>query len=401
MPPREDILRRMLVSKQFLASNTGQLTPNSDAVAVAKMILTAHDAAELAAAAVADHVGVDDLPARVYLMDYPSRIANKRPECGLFPGVDFLRQLNTARTAFKHQGVLPDSRSWFRVVERTWDWVNAWCATYLGTPLDQIDLEQLLEDDTVRGLYAEAKESYGQGHYKSALEGIALAFYFVLVAFPGITYAVVGTANTNDALMLAPYGIRPSDFLNLQRFLPRVSKEIKSSDLKIDWDTRETGNAANWTALNVRFRLDTFLDIALKIQHAPWAPQPYEYWMVFDDVITPKGETADVWVVEWKGEWPLAVPVGKRTLRRIARGEKLRCRLSASEDPTKQKVVSSGLAGLLEPKPTLETADVLTVMFGPDIATEFGYVNSADVEITSAPKESDWHRKLFPHLYPK
>jgi hypothetical protein len=45
---REEILRRVLVAKQLLAANSGQLTPSSDATAVARMVLLAHDAAELA-----------------------------------------------------------------------------------------------------------------------------------------------------------------------------------------------------------------------------------------------------------------------------------------------------------------------------------------------------------------
>lgn len=57
MPIAPDILRRLLVSRHLLASHEGRLTPQSDAMALAQVILTAHDAAELAIAAVATAVG--------------------------------------------------------------------------------------------------------------------------------------------------------------------------------------------------------------------------------------------------------------------------------------------------------------------------------------------------------
>ena len=50
----EETLRRLLVAKHLLASSGGQLTPHSDATTVARMILAAHDAAELALAAIAN-----------------------------------------------------------------------------------------------------------------------------------------------------------------------------------------------------------------------------------------------------------------------------------------------------------------------------------------------------------
>jgi len=112
----EETLRRLLVAKHLLASNSGQLTPQSDATTVARMVLAAHDAAELAAAAIASHLNVPNLNARdqVYLMDYPARIAAAAGGAA-FPGTDFLRRLNNARLGFKHFGNLPDPGSWHRV----------------------------------------------------------------------------------------------------------------------------------------------------------------------------------------------------------------------------------------------------------------------------------------------
>ena len=141
---RDEVLRRLVVSKQLLLNKGGQLTPSSDAVAVAHMILTAHDSAELVAAAIAQHVGVTSLTDKTYLMDYPALIEKVCSKSGPFPGKDFLKQLNTVRIYFKHNGILPDPRDWYRVIENTWEWVNQWCSTYVGISFDEIDLEQLL-----------------------------------------------------------------------------------------------------------------------------------------------------------------------------------------------------------------------------------------------------------------
>ena len=54
----EETLRRLMVSKHLLAASSGQQTPDADALTVARLVLTAHDAAELAAATIADSRGV-------------------------------------------------------------------------------------------------------------------------------------------------------------------------------------------------------------------------------------------------------------------------------------------------------------------------------------------------------
>jgi len=118
-------LRRLLISKELLASTIGQLRPDSDALAVARAILTSHDAAEIAAAAIADHVGVK-IKARekIYLLDYPSRIEEVCKDKGAFPGTTFVKDLNDARISFKHHGTTPDPRQWYPVVHRTWDFID-------------------------------------------------------------------------------------------------------------------------------------------------------------------------------------------------------------------------------------------------------------------------------------
>lgn len=166
IPP--EVLRRLLAAKTLLASNAAQLTPDSDPIVVGKMVLAAHDAAELAAAAIADHLGAD-LSGRHYLTQYPVLIEQRWRGAAVFPGKNFLSQLDKVRTLFKHSGILPDAREWFQVIENTWKWVDSWCNAYLGLSIDEIDMEQLLNDEKVKGYYRLAKEHGDKGEHREAL----------------------------------------------------------------------------------------------------------------------------------------------------------------------------------------------------------------------------------------
>src|SRR5438094_6350079 len=99
-----DILQRLLVAKHLLAASDDQLTPSSDAAAIARMILAAHDSAELAMAAIASHLQVPGLTERMSLTDYAPKIEAHSGTA--LSGADFLKQLNAVRIAFKHHGVL-------------------------------------------------------------------------------------------------------------------------------------------------------------------------------------------------------------------------------------------------------------------------------------------------------
>src|SRR5689334_16658628 len=103
-----DILQRLVVAKHLLAANSDQLTPNSDASAVARMVLAAHDGAELALAAIASHLNAPGLTDRLFLQDYPTKIEERTGKP--LAGADYLRRLNRVRVGFKHDGVLPDAR---------------------------------------------------------------------------------------------------------------------------------------------------------------------------------------------------------------------------------------------------------------------------------------------------
>ncbi len=109
-PLTPDSLRRLLMVKGLLGE-IHALTPTSDALAVARAILTAHDAAELALATLADILGARPKdPA--FLMNYAGALRDK---LGDLAGYGFLSSLNDERVSFKHKGNLPNVQQWHRV----------------------------------------------------------------------------------------------------------------------------------------------------------------------------------------------------------------------------------------------------------------------------------------------
>lgn len=385
---RPEVAIRLVSAKQFLLASAGQLTPNSDAILVGKMILTAHDAAELAAAAIADHLGVE-LPDRTYLTSYPGLIERHLPS-QLFPGKEFLRQLDRVRTSFKHHGIRPNSADWFRVIEKTWDRVEEWCATYLEMSLEDIDLAQLIENSAVKDLYLAAKNEYEGNDFKAALERLGMGLYLTLDRFPGITFPVLGERNAEHALLLSVFGVRPSDFLRIQELLPSVTK-TKEGSLVPKWNFRGTGNSANWTSENVEFCLEALVDIAIKVQHAPRPPIVFEFSWVFDDVVTATSDDVELWQIEWEGQWPMAKQLGKKVLRGLKKGESLRCRLV---EPSIRFPSFAALSG----QQAIETSSSLQI-YSDEIDGNWAFVERSQVEVSFLPKDSPWIRELCPHLF--
>jgi hypothetical protein len=335
-------------------------------------------------------------------MEYPAKLQEAHPEAGPFPGLDFVRQLNDARVSFKHYGNLPDPRIWYRVIENTWDRVNEWCQKYLGMLLEEINLEELIEDGAIKNHYVQARQKSEDGNLREALEELGAAVYLALNKFPGIQSPILGMTSSEHALLLASYGVRPSDFLSLQRLLPKISKDWSTGILNVHWDVRTTGHRGNWTSHKVDFCLATSLDLILKTQHAPWAPQAVEYGWIFDDVVEPKGESVDIWDYEYEeGRNPFAAlyqePKGRKTVKTLKRGERLRCVVS----PERRKGVKEA-GPLLQSfaTPTLDNAEVLLLM-SSDLPGHHGRVEREEITLSSLPKEDDYVRRFYPHLFEK
>ncbi|SRR5712691_326328 len=393
---RDDVLRRFLVAKQLLLG-PGPTTPDADQVAVAKMILAAHDGAELAVAAIADQLGVVGVSERSSLMDYAGYIAKHKNEHAI-PGATFFSRLNTARRAFKHEGILPDPHDWHRVIDETRRYVDTCSVRYLDTGLDDIDLTALIVNSTVKELCTAAREFIGDGNAKSALECIGQALYLVLYELPGLHGTRLGKRDPHEAMMLTAFGIRPSDFLSLQEFVPNVTMNREENALEVRWDGRETGHPANWTLRNATFCLGTVIDVALRTQHAPWHPSPIHYSVVYDDVITALQDGARLWHYKWDSALFLETDE-EIEVRRLKKGDSFRGVVSVpSRQPVRAKTL--GLPALLgEPQLTLETAEYLTI-FAHDAKLVAAYFKRKDFALSTEPKTTDFVRKYYPHILP-
>src|SRR4029450_6438136 len=103
--PGPDTLHRLIISRQLLTSAGGPLSRQADAVAVARAILAAHDAAELVLATIGSELNANTSD-KTYLLQYPDALEKAKPR-PRFPGRPFLRRLNRVRNSFKHAGLLP------------------------------------------------------------------------------------------------------------------------------------------------------------------------------------------------------------------------------------------------------------------------------------------------------
>lgn len=278
----QPVILNRLISARFLLENSGlSLNRNSDSRAVAQNVLMAHDAAELALTAIADHLKIA-LPERT---EFPKLIDQLNSHVGMPGGLSghvYLTKLNKVRIAFKHHGLLPDSGSWFDVVDRTSLHLDETCLTAVGVALSKIDLTHLIEDQKVQQLIAIARTKHEQGFYKEALEVLAKALYRSNLLFPRGLEIIPGNSDPQQALILSGYGVDPSAFIVLQQLLPSVSGHA------IVWKLHETGHEANWGDENVAFAIHSTVTLILQLQHGSARPQPQKFRDAYTDVLTIK-----------------------------------------------------------------------------------------------------------------
>lgn len=380
MPLREEVLRRLLISRRFLETSA-LLTPDSDAAAIGSAILAAHDAAELALNAIASHhdVRIGERTTMFEVMDAIDSTEGLPP----LSGRPRITRLNAARKVLKHSGVFPDPQHFYRIVDQIYDVVNEWCTSHLeGLTLDQIDLAVLIEDAEVRRLHREARELFENGRYREALEAIGHALFFVMRRSSGrmLFHGLYGIS-TQDALAAAAYGVRPSDLLNLGRFLPNVTERDEA--IEIEWDTRELGHEGNWHSEAVAYCLAVFVDVAVKLQHVRPPPRAWEFVIIFEDVIKARVDDVEVWRDRVEG--PFGRVVGKVVLRTLHQGEELCGQLS----------VKKGFAAVLQ----AGSEEVLEFSFKDEDGFQFGKVLKSQVEVSYRPKDSPGVRGVVPHLF--
>jgi hypothetical protein len=244
--------------------------------------LTAHDAAELAIAAISHYLGPIPVKAKAFLMDYFPLIEDKIGS--LVEGRAFFSQLNDVRVAIKHKGIFPDPKDWKSVGERSWSYISNWCQKYLGVSLEDLDESDLISADAVKNHYDAASEALKAGQHRQCFEQLALACHALFEGSRALRNLSVGTARAEDAIKLAAYGVHANDYLALQQFLPEVYWSLGSPI--IHWQQDKFGHPGNWTKYNAEFALRAFVDLALRIQDAEWIPGPLSFHLLYNYKVT-------------------------------------------------------------------------------------------------------------------
>jgi hypothetical protein len=377
------VLDRLLLSKSFLERIRFQPAAVQDRYTLAASIIAAHDAAELAIAAICDQRECLPRKGISYLMDYFEPLkAAVHPDRDVL-AKEYFRSLNTARNVLKHQGLFPDAQQWARAGESVFQYIVQWCRDYLGVSLPDLDEAALIWDEDVRRLYDDAKRSAGECDFKAALEKLSMALSRVFEINPALHGFEAGLARTEDAIRVAGFGVHGNDFLSLQKFLPYVSRWGRDVNVP-RWKQSEYGHPGNWDKHNVAFCLSRFVDVAIKLQGARWIPSPVSRNLLYELQVEAVKDGVEIWhyVAEAGsapsalGGWPGGAPLKKEVVRVLRQTEKIRATARRTPDIGNQSILAITLSG------ELESLEVL----------------ASDVKVTCVPREDERLNKYWPNL---
>ena len=295
MSLRKDVVQRLLLAKSVLSPVLTAAPGQPNAYLVARRVLNAHDAADLALAAIADHQGVlpseSPAPSMIQCLELINTQADK------YPG--YFKQLNDARNGLKHAGNLPNTEQWASVAADVLEKLSAICKATLGVALGDLDESELVTNETAKAHLTSAKQAKASQDFKRALEDIGKALFVSLEDAPDVGRIRVGRANAEDALKLTAFGVSANDFLRLQEFLPMVSGPPsfaeRSEPTEILWKQSEFGHPGNWREEVVDFCIGAYLNVALSIQNAPSVPHAVPFQTLFQYKITAEENDVEVW----------------------------------------------------------------------------------------------------------
>lgn len=385
MSLKPEVLDRLLLSKSFLEKIRFQPVAVQDRHTLAANIIAAHDAAELAIAGVCDQLGCLPQKGASYLMDYFESYKKARDKD--LHAREYFRNLNSARSLLKHQGLFPDARQWSRVGETVFQHITKWCWDDLSQSFSDLDASALLLDADVKRLYDEARQNARERNYKATLEKLALALFTVFEKNVALRGFEAGNASTEDAIRVVGFGIHGNDFLALQQFLPHVSRWGKDANIP-QWKQSEFGHPGNWREPSAEFCLRTFVDVAVKLQGAQWIPGPLSRDALYDQQIEALRDGVEFWrdVPEPIPDNPwevFSVKTTRETKQLLRRGEKLRA------------IVRRSSAGGLGEIPGGGLLSVTPLGAG---TFESWNVVASDVKVTCVPRDSEAVKQYFPWI---
>lgn len=295
---------------------------------------------------------------------------------------EYFRNLNATRSLLKHQGLFPDTRQWARVGETVFQHITKWCWDYLTESFTGLDESALLLNADVKRLYDEAKQSARQRDYKTTLEKLAFALSMVFEENAALRGFEAGDSRAEDAIRVLGFGIHGNDFLALQQFLPHIRRWGADANVA-KWQQSTFGHPGNWHDSSATFCLQTFVDVAVKLQGAQWIPGALVRGVLYDQQVETLKDEVEFWrnVPERKLSSPFEVfsNIGAKTKRENKqllprKGEKMKASVSLAS-----KAASESFLGIQTDERTLL---VMLTNF------EAWYVRASDVKVTCVPKES-------------
>jgi hypothetical protein len=380
----QDVIDRLLLAKDLLDKISSLPTADPDRLTIAHHILTAHDAAELALAGIAHHLGKLPESSQSFLMDYFSPIKETHPDEEV-PGKSYFSQLNQVRKGIKHLGIFPNPKQWFRVGERTRSYVSIWCKKYLSILLDDLDESDMISDPDVKKQYDIAKKAIVEGDHKGCLENLALALHLLFKSNRALRNLKVGTPRAEDALKLSAFGVHANEFLTLQEFLP-CAYSGTNGQVKINWWQEKFGHPANWRQDTAEFCLKTFVSVALRIQDAQGIPDALEFDLIYEHKITALVDNVEI--VQEKSIGLLGA-TNKEVVHTLKKGESLRGKINKKND-----YLDNSLMAII----TGQTSKSVLSFIKFEAPIIFGEIEADKICVTCVPKDNEIVRKYFPNL---
>lgn len=374
MKLRKEVIDRLLLAKSLLLPWVNERQANAHLVA--RALLSAHDAADLVFAAVADHKRKLTAKGRSpSMLDCLSLLGQ-----GAHGYIPYFKQLNDARNSLKHVGNLPNTQQWADVAEDVLRKLSDICRSMVGKALEEITELELVLDQEVRDRLELAGRYERAGEYKSALEETGKALCAILRGQIDLYDIEVGKPKAEDALKLTAFGIPANDFLRLQEFLPQVSRFF-GDPYEVRWAQSKFGHPGNWREDAVAFCLDQCRLVALSIQTTSGPPHALDFHTLYQYRVTAKEDDVEVWEDLIEGHFE---EIGSQTSRKhkryLRKGESID--VSAHARPFVSDDFS--LSGELV-KRVMVSMDTASVLFGTSARAEFVELEKVKIVCVAGP----------------
>ncbi len=305
---------------------------------------------------------------------------------------EYFRNLNSARSLLKHQGLFPDAKQWSRVGETVFQHINKWCWDDLTVFFSTLMSQRCSWTPTSSAFTTKQSRLLLKEITKLHSKNSHTRYPLCLRRMLRYVDSRLRHARPEDAIRVVGFGIHGNDFLALQQFLPRVRRYSSEANI-LQWKQSAFGHPGNWREDSAEFCLRTFVDVAVKLQGAQWIPGPLSRNILYDQQIEALKDGVEFWRYVPEGDpskpWESALfgKTNRETKQLLKRGEKLKTMVSRASAVGSASVFFGG---------TAKDERVLSVMLVDTL--ESWNVLAADVKVTCVPKDTESVKQYFAWL---